>query len=143
MRSFKVNPLDRAFFSSFFFKKFHLSIFFLIESFFTVFFFNFIFQYLIDFELVFIICFGLFSMRSSQPQINIQYFDWCSILQMSIFVIISISKKYFKKIVKPNGIHDLGREFNKLSYEARVNPICHHLNIYIYIYVYIYIYISS
>jgi hypothetical protein len=65
----------------------------LIESFFTLFFFNFILQYLVDFELVFIICFGLFYMRLPQSQTNISVFDWCSILQVSIFIILSLSKK--------------------------------------------------
>ena len=71
-------------------------------------------------------------MKLSQPQTNVLVFDWCLILQVSIFVIILLCKKYFLKIkvVKLGGIHDPSHRFGRLSCEARVDPICLYLNIY-------------
>jgi len=58
---------------------------------------NFIFQYLIDFELVFTSYLGLLSIRLLQFQTNTPIFDWCSILQAFILVIASLSKQNSKK----------------------------------------------
>jgi hypothetical protein len=71
-------------------KKNHLAIFFFDW---ILFFFNLILQYLVDFKLIFTICFGLLSIRLLQFQINISVFNWCLILRVFIFIIISLSKK--------------------------------------------------
>ena len=60
---------------------------------FLVLFFNFIFQHLIYFKLIFMICFIFFPMKLSHTQINIPPFYWCLILQASIFVVIFLSSK--------------------------------------------------
>jgi hypothetical protein len=70
------------------------------------FFFNFIIQHVVYFELVYIICFDLFSMRLSQFQTYIPVFDQCSILLAFIFTIILLSKK---KVLKKQSCYDLGR----------------------------------
>ena len=48
-------------------------------------FFYFIIRYLIDFYLIFIICFSLLHMRLSHSQKNFSTFDWCSILWVNYF----------------------------------------------------------
>jgi hypothetical protein len=49
---------------------------------------NFIPQYLLDFEFVFIIYFSLLSIRLLQSQTNILTFDLCLILQVSNFIVL-------------------------------------------------------
>ena len=44
---------------------------------------------------------------------------------------ISLGKKYFLKnrVVKPSGVHDLGRRFDRLSRETQVDLIYYCLNV--------------
>jgi hypothetical protein len=57
-------------------------------------------------------------MRLLQSQKNILIFNWCLILQVSIFVIISLNKNSLKKVVKLGGIHDPGCGSGEFSREA-------------------------
>ena len=53
-----------------------------------LFFFNFVLQYFIDFELGFIIYFGLLSIALLQVQTNLSVFGWSLILLVFVFVVI-------------------------------------------------------
>jgi hypothetical protein len=75
----------------FFLKK----IYYLTLIFISVFLYNFIIQYLINFELIFIIYFYFIFMRLSQSQTNVLTFSCCSILRTYIFIIILLNKKYY------------------------------------------------
>ena len=71
-------------------------------------------------------------MRLLQSETNFSVFDRYLILQVSIFFFLSYHyvKIFLKnKGVKPNRFCNLGHEFNELNRKARIDPICHCLNI--------------